>query len=257
MVRQALVKGCHDAYVPALPTSSKTSRMVVQVSELTNILRAGSFLIESTSATTQTDVRQRLISRLESFRIALGPDQPRVDTNLTLEYAQLETAQGALQVVEKVQQILHRLGDELPNSKIEGAPDIGTRDFAHLRTLLSITFKWGIEPLLDSTVIALSSKPTTFIPSGPKLIDLTTIPEDYKRLSSLTTKLLRILFTEGPRRSMPQTLITTTLLHRHLADLLRPSIVLGWLPKSLSTEATSTVNEIRPMIMCLFETFVH
>ena len=234
--------------------------MTVQVSELTNILRAGSCLVESPSAATQVDVRQRLISRLENFHTALGPDQPRVDTDLTLGHAQLETAQGALQVVDKVQQILHRL-DELPTSEPvkngKEAPVIGTRDFTHLRTLLSITFKWGIEPLLDSIVIALPSKPTTMISSGLKIIDLTTTPEDYRCLSSFTLKLLRLLFTQGSHRSMPQTLITTTLLHRHLADLLKPCIVLGWLPKPLSTEATPTVNEIRPMIMRIFEMYVH
>lgn len=237
--------------------------MVVQVSELTNILRAGSFLIESTSA--QADVRQRLISRLESFHAAFGPNRQRVDTTLTLEQAQLETAQGALEVVENVQQILHRdeleslpTGEQLSDSKeAEGAPVIGTRDLAQLRTLLSITFKWGVEPLLDSIVIALPSKPTAVISSGPKIIDLTATPEDYKRLSSFILKLLSLLLPEGHHRSIPQTLITTTLLHRHLADLLRPSIVLGWLPKSLSTEATPTVNEIRPMIMRLFEMYVH
>jgi hypothetical protein len=89
--------------------------------------------------------------------------------------------------------------------------------------------------------------------SGPKIIDLTTTPEDYRQLSSFLVRILALLLPDGLHGRLPQTLITTTLLDRHLTDILKPCIALGWLPKSLSSEGTPTLDEIRPKIMRLFE----
>lgn len=236
-----------------------------QPSELSRILHAGSFLIEPTKSTPSADLCDLLVSRLSQYHSSLGHDES-VPQASTLEEVQLQTAQAALCVVERVQQILDV--DESNTSAPEtsqtesvsqdapselGAPVIGTRDLAQLRTLLSITFKWGVEPLLVLITSAWPSKPSSTISSVPKIIDLTTTPEDYRRLSSLLIRLIALLFPDGVYGSLPQTLISVTIINRHLTNLLKPCVALGWLPKSLSSEATPTVNEIRPKVMRLLE----
>ena len=237
-----------------------------QNSELVDILHAGSFLIDPTRSTLPSDLQGLLVSRLAQYHAALGRDKP-ITPSSNIAELQLETAQEALSVVERVQKILC-MGDPPVSSTLEDrvqgkatiapldeAPAIGTRDLAQLRTLLSIVFKWGVEPLLILVMSAWPSKPSPVL-LGPKIIDLTTTPEDYRRLSSLLLHLLTLLFPSGVHGFLPQTLITTTLLNRHLTDLLKPCMALGWLPKSLSSEATPTVDEIRPNIMRLLEMYV-
>jgi hypothetical protein len=238
-----------------------------QSSELADILRAVSFLIDSAQSASHSDLKAVLVSRLTQYYATLGHHDKQIAS--TEEELQLETAQEALSVVERVQKILSRDGSPTPptsEGKSQGlernhhtlseAPAIGTRDLAQLRTLISITFKWGVELLLVRVVTAWPCTPSSTQCSRSKVIDLTTIPEDYKQLSSLLVHLLTILFPDGVDGSLPQTLITATLLNRHLADLLNPCIALGWLPKSLSSEATPAVDEIRPKIMHLLGMYV-
>ncbi|KAJ7638786.1 hypothetical protein FB45DRAFT_739354 [Roridomyces roridus] len=74
----------------------------------------------------------------------------------------------------------------------------GTRDLAQLRTLLAVAFKWGVDPAIRS-------------------------PEHHVRLSSMVSRLLDIaLALDEP------TFVTTSLLNRHLDQLLRPCITIGW-----------------------------
>jgi hypothetical protein len=234
-------------------------------SELASILRAGSCLVDSGQSAPLSGLQELLVSRLAQYHAALGHDHEPVTLTSTLQDLQLQTAQEALFVVKRVQQILDtsdsssssaRKGQGQRSTDAEGAPAIGTRDLAQLRTLLSIVFKWGVEPLLALVMSAWPSKPSPTLLEQPKIIDLTTTPEDYRRLSSLLTHLLALLYPDGVHESLPQTLITTTLLNRHLADLLKPCMALGWLPKSLSSEATPTVDEIRPKIMHLLGMYV-
>lgn len=230
-----------------------------QSSELAKLIRAGSFLIDSTQKIAPSDLRDLLVSRLVQYHASLGSHKLYPDST-TLEEIQLETAREALSVVEKVQQILHT--DGLPvdgtskSQPSEGAPIIGTRDLAKLRTLLSITFKWGVDPLLSLVTSAWPCKPSPILLSGSKIIDLTTTPEDYRQLSSFLVCILALLLPDGLHGCIPQTLITTTLLNRHFTDILRPCIALGWLPKSMSSEGTPTLDEIRPKIMRLLEMYV-
>src|ERR1700729_2723542 len=172
-----------------------------QSSQLAGILHAGSFLIDPTRSALPPDLQGLLVSRLAQYHAALDDKHDISASTSTLEELQLETAQEALFVVERVQQILtadssstsstsEGQNQETTNgAPPEGAPVIGTRDLAQLRTLLSIAFKWGVEPLLVLVASTWSSKPSLTVPPGPKVIDLTTTPEDYRRLSSLLVRL--------------------------------------------------------------------
>ncbi|KAG2369832.1 hypothetical protein BDR07DRAFT_1604179 [Suillus spraguei] len=204
--------------------------------ELENVLHSASFLLD-TSGTTERDLKNVLVRRLTQYRQAFGSSAPSLDT---AEDAQLETAQCALHVVERVQSLL-----DLPDLQHEGdlksAPAIGTRDLSTLRTLISLIFRWGTAMLYTRLIPSLSIKP---IPGTPKIIDLTNTPADQVTLSDLLLRLMGLLFPNGPKSTPPQTLISSTLLSRHVVDLLRPSMALGWLP-------SESVEPLRPLVLRL------
>lgn len=210
-------------------------------SDLSFFLAAGACLIESGENSTTSDLKSVLVSRLDRHYVRLG--LPRNIAYETLEEAQLATAREALHVVEEVQKIIGRDGDP------DDIPVIGTRDLAELRTLLSITFNWGVEPLLGRVSLAWPSK--NIVQTGQKVVVVTVNSEDYSLLCSLVSRLMSLVFPGGTQGNVPQTLITTTLLHRHITDLLRPCIALGWLPKPLSSETMSPVDPIRLVAMRL------
>lgn len=232
-----------------------------QNSEIRDVLYAGSFLIDPAKSPAPSDLQTVLLARLVQYREALGQNaaEERVLTHLTLEQTQRETALSALYVVEYVQNRLQMDdGSAASTSQSQdepegGAPVIGTRDLAELRTLISIAFQWGISPLLGLVQAAWPDKPVPAALSGPRIIDLTTTFEDYNLLTSMVTRMLSLLLPRGPHSQLPQTLITTTLLNRHLTDLFKPCIALGWLPKSMSSNTMPVVDEIRPSIMRLLE----
>ncbi|KAG1820217.1 uncharacterized protein BJ212DRAFT_1338684 [Suillus subaureus] len=202
--------------------------------ELANVLHFGSFLLD-TSSTTERDLKNVLVRRLTQYHQAFGSSAPSLDT---AEDAQLETAQCALHVIERVQSLLN-LPDLHHEDDLKSAPAIGTRDLSTLRTLISLFFRWGTETLYTRLIPSLSSKP---IPGTPKIIDLTNTPADYATLSDLLLRLMGLLFPNGPKSTPPQTLISSTLLSRHAVDLLRPSMALGWLP-------SEPVEPLRPLVL--------
>ncbi|OJA14675.1 hypothetical protein AZE42_02399 [Rhizopogon vesiculosus] len=205
--------------------------------ELANILHTGSFLLDA-SGIAERDLNNVLVRRLTQYHQALGSSPPSLDT---VQDAQLETAQCALYVVERVQSLLNQ--PDPSTSHHEGdptnAPAIGTRDLSTLRTLLSLIFRWGTEPLYTRLSPSFRSKST---PSAPKIIDLTNTPADHATLSELLLRLMGLLFPHGPKSTPPQTLISSTLLARHAVDLLRPSLALGWLPDA-------PVEPLRPLVL--------
>jgi len=220
--------------------------------ELTRCLASGSLLIHSEKGGPAPNLRAVLLTRLAQYRALRGLPECDCD-GFSLEQAQEETAQEALSVVEGVQRILDQdASDVSPQSK-EGEPGevpiIGTKDISQLRTLLSIVFKWGTEPLLAHVqVVWLEMGSTT---AGPKLLDVDNAPQSYAKLATMTRRLLSLLLPRGVHGTVPQTLITSTLLNRHITDLLRPGIALGWVPKALSTELIPVVDDLRPFIMRL------
>ncbi|KAF8270653.1 hypothetical protein EI94DRAFT_1722211 [Lactarius quietus] len=177
-----------------------------------------------------------LLARLNQYRAERGLPE-RDDGDLSLEQAQKETAQEALSVVESVQRILDQDATPVP-------------DLPPLRTLLSIVFKWGTEPLLAHVQVVWPAKGRT----QAQLVDANDAPHSYEGLTTITRRLLSLLFPRGVHGTLPQTLITSTLLHRHVTDILRPAIALGWVPKALFPESFPVVDEFRPLVMRLITT---
>ncbi|KAI9509135.1 hypothetical protein F5148DRAFT_1348955 [Russula earlei] len=227
--------------------------------ELSRCLAAGSLLIHSEKGGDAPNLRAVLLTRLAQCRAQRGLPE-RVCGAMSLEQAQEETAQEALSVVESVQRILDQ--DErthpAPNDPLrsnEDSPDemplIGTRDISQLRTLLSIVFKWGTEPLLARINVVWPERSSTHAQPRSKILEMNDAPRSYVKLTIMIRQFLSLIFPRGVHGTIPQTLITSTILNRHATDILRPGITLGWVPKSLSTESFSVVDDLRPFIMRL------
>lgn len=162
----------------------------------------------------------------------------------SLQDAQLATASAALSSLEKIEHILVL---ENPSDTMQG-PLLGTRDLAQLRTLISLVFKWGTGPRLarinDTWKVDLKGK-------GRRIMEVDQPDQGYSVLSDMITRVMSILFPNGVQGSLSPTIIATTLTNKHLADILRCSLPLGWLPPSLSTPAMPTVDHLRPFTMRL------
>jgi hypothetical protein len=223
--------------------------------ELTRCLAVGSLLINSEKGGPAPNLRAVLLTRLAQYRAQRGLPECDCD-DFSLEQSQEETAQGALSVVESVQRILDQDASEVSPQSKEGEPGevprIGTRDISQLRTLLSIVFKWGTEPLLAHVQVVWPASVNT---TGSKLLDIDDAPQSYAKLTAMTRQLLSLLFPRGVHGTVPQTLITSALLNRHITDLLRPGIALGWIPRALSTESFPVVDDLRPLIMRLMSMY--
>jgi len=229
---------------------------------LSALLSAASCLVDSSHSKASPNLKYVLLSRLSQYHSLLGSARTVSESN-TLEEVEVTTAKEALYILGGVQQILgvkerpQDGGMANGSAKTVGSstevPLIGTRDLAELRTLLSIIFKWGVDPLLSKVILSWPSKPA----SGSKIIDLTSTPADYGLLSSFVSRLMALVFPDGLIEPSPQTHITTIMLNRHMADLLRPCIALGWLPKSLASYSTPPLDAIRPLTMRLLAMWVH
>lgn len=231
----------------------------MQSSQLLDTLRQGYILAGSTKSTGKSDLEGVLTARLSEYYHIVGMNKEEEDFGSTLEAIQLRTAGESLLVLEQVQDLVSKGGPSASSTsetKLNeyDAPEelLGTRDLAQLRTLLSLVFKWAVEPLLSRIVASIPS----VAPGGRRrtevnIIDLTTVPEDYKLLSSILHRICRMILPLGVHGPPSATHITSALLDRHLADLVRPCMVLGWLPKSLSSESVLPLDDIRPVVVHL------
>lgn len=217
--------------------------------ELASALTAGACLVETSSTPSNSpDLKSVLHSRLSKYYACLENQDgiKELSEFSTLEEVQLFTAREALSVVQKVHHVL-----DIEDAKTNGAPDqvpsIGTRDLAQLRTLLSLTFKWGIEPLFGRVAPALPGPLVSTINAKAKVVDISQTSDDYRLLSELINSVFLLVFPRGVQGQISQTLITTTILFRHASDLLSPSIALGWLPKPLSSSSPLTIHEMTQM----------
>ena len=210
------------------------------MTDLSTALSDGACLVHSSGP--QSDLRAVLVTRLSRYYTRLGSEPPSFDS-YPLEAIQSRTAQEALAVVARVQQILQQDAPPSPTGQPDPSPSLGTRDLAEIRTLLSIVFNWGVKHLLDKLIIALH---TTNSVQERSPVDLTTAPEDYRLLKGLVLDILSLLFPWGVADKIAQTLVTTVVLDRHAADLLKSCLTLGWLPSSLSFEGMQTLDVARP-----------
>lgn len=212
--------------------------------ELALLLRAGSCLIDSIS-TPQTQLKSALLQRLQDYYTCSGTSST-IDESASLENVKLRTADEALSVVEKIQQLLN------VETLDTAAPLLGTRDLNQIRTLLSITFRWGTDPLLSHIISSwpsTSSSPVAV--AGTKIIDLTSTPDDYRHLTDLVSRQLLLIFSKGIHGNRSNTLITEIILQRHIPEILKSAISLGWLPKSLTTDSMAPLDGVRPLVMRL------
>jgi hypothetical protein len=218
----------------------------MEVFQLPVLLQAAALLVGSTKLGGVQDLESVLSFRLGEFYSELG--RPGTDVpHESAEGLRVQTAEEALYIVEKIQQILHA-SSEGQNGQNEGEA-LGTRDMSHIRILLSIVFKWGTEPLLNRVISSWPNKASSWQQGQSTIIDLTRGPEDYNDLCRLTRKLLSLILPNGYRGSLSQTFIANVLLARHSTDLLRPCITLGWLPKALSSDSMPTQDDLRSFVM--------
>ncbi|KAJ7179134.1 hypothetical protein C8R46DRAFT_1187560 [Mycena filopes] len=199
------------------------------MADLRTILAAGLCIVEPAD-NASPNLNSVLSSRLTRYYACLEQNTT-LDGSETLQALESTTATEALSVLERVHEIMDA----------EDAA-IGTRDLAELRTLLAITFKWGVDPLLSRAMLAWPSRS-----ARSQIIDLTTAPEDYRLLCGMVSRILSIALPANA-----PTFVTTTLLTRHLDQLLRPCIAIGWLPKSLVSD--STPRSMRPLTLRLLDT---
>ena len=207
----------------------------------------------TSSETRPADLKDVLQRRLSDYRTLLNQDS--TTENASLESLQLQTATEALLILE----LLHRaLTDpESGDSTSQKDPSlVGTRDLGLIRTLLSIVLKWAVDPLLQRIVAGIPSTSASHAVKGARIIDLTGLPHEFSTLTSVTSRLLSLPLSDGLGSPLSQSVVTATLLNRHLPDLLLPCIVLGWLPKSLSTETMPTADSLRPQVMHLLSRYV-
>lgn len=227
--------------------------------DLTFALKAGAVLAGSDSSEHAQDLFAILRARLTKYHDVLGGEGQRAEEKDLLGI-QLDTAIESLRVIERVHIILGGIedpggaeraapgdGPAREGGQDEGIPAVGTRDMALLRTLLSIAFKWGTEPLLARLIASFPSKASHH---GPMIIDLTSAPGDYALLSSLLSRLLTLLFPLGIHGRLSQTFVTSTILNRHVTDVLRPCIVFAWLPNDLKS-GFSPSEDLKPLALRL------
>ncbi|OBZ76096.1 hypothetical protein A0H81_03253 [Grifola frondosa] len=222
---------------------------------LPDCLRAAAILTGSSLQEAPSDIKDVLRSRLNQYLKICGREQQHAH-DISLEALQLETATEAISIVVQIQQCLETSYHSQASPGLSSSPDLqpgilfGSRDLSLLRILVSIVFKWAAEPLLLRIVAAIPAKPQP-ARSGAQIIDLTGLPNDYNTLLIILNQIFKILLPNGVQSPVAQTAVVATLLNLHLADIVKPCIVVGWLPRSLASESISTVDEFRPLIIRL------
>jgi hypothetical protein len=215
--------------------------------KLTAILQAATQLLPAerggTNVPASTSLENLLVGRLQAYlrEQGEGSGETRHEWN-SLSDVELATATEALSIVESADAILRSDADI----------SLGTRDWRTLRTLISLIFKWGTEPLLAS-VCEIWIAGTNDM-KARRIVEVDTKVKDYQLLSQFTTRIMTLLFPNGLKDTLSQTLIGTGIAERHILDLLRSSLTLGWLPKALSTSSLPVVDHLRPFTMRLLLT---
>jgi len=218
------------------------------------ILRAAAHLVTKSTLTNNANENLSSVLSARLSKYYTERDVPEVNYDKTdLSAVQLQTAKEALFVVRQVHDALVMTEANQPeNATMQTEiPALGTRDVSHLRTLISIVFKWGTDVLLERVVPNWTAPSSSMAQGSTSVVDLTGSPEDYKELCDLTYQLLSVVLPSGDRGQLSQSLVANLLFTRHLSDILKPCITLGWLPKALSTPPFTVQDDIRPLTMRL------
>lgn len=222
-------------------------------SQLATAFRDGACLLDTAhSSVSPSNLQSVLEARLSQYFSQIN--SPRVfelETQKlrTLEDVQLLTAQESLSVLRRIQKILG-LEDSTPETSQATSsqpPAVGARDLGQLRTLISIVCNWGLNPLFSK----VSQFWNQFLESNGRGMITETSPsgDDLEQLSLMTLHCLSLLFPDGDQGPVEQTFISMAMLNRHLADLLRPGIALGWLPRNFTFDGRETRNGIRSLVI--------
>jgi hypothetical protein len=230
------------------------SRRDATLMALDSIFRAAAHLVSKSTPTNNANenLESVLSARLSKYYTERGVLEVNYDKT-DLSAVQLQTAKEALFVAQQVHDALVLTEANQPEKATMQTeiPVFGTRDVSHLRTLVSIVFKWGTDPLLDRVVPNWTSASSSKAQGFASVVDLTRGPEDYKELCDLTYHVLSIVLPSGHRGQLSQSFVANLLLTRHLGDILKPCITLGWLPKALSTPSIPVQDDIRSLTMRL------
>jgi len=224
-------------------TPTMMSNSLLLTSQLSAAFLNALALLETSSKTTSSqNIEGTLKNRLVAYYNQRNDQNAlqTLDKITSREEIELLTGREALSVLQRLQKIMDVQYDE----STQGSPLISTKDLAKLGTLLSLTFKWGIERLYTQVVQSGSFREK----SRPVTVDTSVIDYDYHLLSDLVSSLLLLVFPEGAQGRISQTLITTTILAKHVTDLVLPSIALGWLPVNVSTSSMPVVHAFRPFV---------
>lgn len=179
-------------------------------------------------ATRLPDVATVLRGRLEVAYGVLQESDHEDIVGMDLKTLQYVTARESLRVIEMMQDVLDSEGAEQPL--------LGTRDLSHLRTLLSVIFKWRVEPLLSAFE---STRP------HPQIIDLTDRSINFEELPGSLNRILRLLF--GKDLRVRQTWVTSCILSQHVVGVLLPCLIIGWAPKPLHETFIGTAKDIKTL----------
>lgn len=234
------------------PIDKVTARekLAAALQDASRLLQTGSGSSEGNQQPQQ--LKSVLESRLSHYYASRNQDWLQGPRE-TLQDVELLTALEASSTLERIQALLAIEDDAV-------VPAIGTRDLSQIRTLLSLMFKWGTEPLLNRVREAWFAEPSTTRPSSgsqgssSKIADLSDFTDEYRTLSRLTLRVFGLILPGGAKGKLPQSLITTTLLNRNIVDVLQPAFALGWLPRSMSTEDMPVMDALRPLVMRLLST---
>lgn len=177
-----------------------------------------------------------------------------------LKTVQFTTAKQAVRIVGKIQELL---------DKESSAPLLGTRDLSHVRTLLSIIFKWAVEPLMAELELDRPGGSHVHVPqaqaavgrqSQSRTIDLTERKSinNAEDLFSIVMDVLNLIFAKEEQQpgKIRQTWITTSILSRHAVDLLTPCLIMGWAAAPVHEAFKNDWKEIKRLSIRFINTYV-
>ena len=219
------------------------------------LISAAAILSGSSEHKTQSpDVVTVLKSRLVRTFEILQQDGLEDVSGGNLRDMQFMTAKESLCLVERIQGLLDP-DDAPPSGSGSSPPLLGTRDLSHVRTLLSIIFKWAVMPLVSELELTLPGrKAGSKTDEGSGIIDLTESRKvDYEELPAVTLRLLKLPFGTTKIR---QTWITSTIFSQHAVDMLTPCLVIGWAPTPISDTFIHHAKNVKALALRFLKVYV-